>query len=87
MFHAFNGCLDQRLGQLNLTPEVRQAINDQRINLAAANAPPNADEATRNAVKQVIDECFVAGFRRVLLTGAALAFASSAVAAVVIKPR
>jgi len=87
MFHVFNGCLDQRLGQLNLTPEVRQAVNDQRINLAAADAPSNADEATRSAIKQAIDECFVAGFGRVLVTGAVLAFASSAVAAVVIKPR
>jgi EmrB/QacA subfamily drug resistance transporter len=87
MFHVFNGSLDQQLGQLNLTPDVRQAVNDQRINLAAADAPPNADEAKRAAIKQAIDDCFVAGFRWVLVTGATLAFASSAVAALMIKPR
>jgi EmrB/QacA subfamily drug resistance transporter len=87
MFHVFSGCLDQRLDQLRVTPEVRQQVNEQRINLAAADVPPNADDLTRNAISQAIAECFVTGFRRVLLTGAALAFASSAVAFLVIKPR
>src|SRR6266403_1983432 len=36
MFHAFNGCLDQRLNQMPLTIEVRQALNTQRIKLAGA---------------------------------------------------
>ena len=85
MFHVFNGCLDQRLDQLRVTPEIRQSLNEQRINLAAAEVPASAGEATRLAIKQAIDDCFVSGFRRVMLTGAVLALASSLVAWLLIR--
>jgi hypothetical protein len=85
MFHAFNNCLDQRLDETGAPPEVRQALNDQRVKLAAIELPPNIDERTRTALRQAIDECFVTGYRRVMLCGAVLAFCSSIVAWVVIR--
>jgi EmrB/QacA subfamily drug resistance transporter len=85
MFHTFNSCLDQRLNQMNVAPEVRQVLNDQRTKLAAAEMPANIDEGTRAAIKQGIDECFVTGFRRVMIWGAALAFASSLMAWLLIR--
>jgi len=87
MFHAFNGCLDQRLNQMPLTIEVRQALNTQRIKLAAADLPRSVDEETRISIKQAIDECFVFGFGRVMLVGAALALAGSALAWLMIRDR
>jgi EmrB/QacA subfamily drug resistance transporter len=87
MFHVFNTCLDRRLNQIAIAPAFRQAIDEQRIKLAAIELPGTADAATRNAVKSTIDECFVVGFRRVMLTGAALAFASSIVAWLIIRDR
>jgi len=87
MFQVFNGCLNRRLDQLNVTPEIRQAMNDQRMNLAAAHIPESAGEPVRVAIRQAIDECFISGFRRVMLTGATLALASSVLAAVLIKAR
>ena len=87
MFHTFNACLDGRLAQLSLPSEVRQSLAQQRINLAAAEIPQTVDPAMRNAIKQSIDECFVTGFRWVLLTSAGLALGSSLTAALVIKPR
>ena len=87
MFYVFNVSLEPRLDQLSLTPEVRQTLNDQRVNLAAASIPDSVDETTRADIKQAINECFIAGFDRVMLTGTALALASSAIAAVVIKAR
>src|SRR5204863_8158502 len=39
MFYVFNGCLDRRLDQLSVSPEIRQSLNQQRINLAAAEIP------------------------------------------------
>jgi len=87
MFHTFNGCLDRRLDQLAVGPEIRQALNDQRIRMAAAEIPSAADEQTRSALKQAIDECFIAGFRRVMLVGSVLAFASSAIAWLVVRNR
>jgi EmrB/QacA subfamily drug resistance transporter len=87
MFHTFNSCLDQRLNQMNVAPQVRQVLNDQRTKLAAAEMPADIDEETRAAIKQAIDECFVSGFRCVMICGAALAFASSLMAWLLIRSR
>ncbi|MFN2577689.1 MAG: MFS transporter [Pyrinomonadaceae bacterium] len=87
MFHAFNSCLDRRLNQIGVTSQVRQVLNDQRMKLAAADVPGSIDEGTRANIKQAIDECFVSGFRRVMLCGAALAFASSLMAWLLIRSR
>jgi predicted MFS family arabinose efflux permease len=87
MFHAFNSCLDQRLNQMPVTAEVRQAVSSERLKLAAAELPGSIDEQTRLTIKQAIDECFVFGFRRVMLMGAGLALAGSALAWVMIRRR
>src|SRR2546427_2725833 len=87
MFHTFNHCLDRRLDQLAVPPEVRQGLNDQRMRLATAEIPSAADEQTRSILKQTIDECFIAGFRRVMLVGSVLAFASSSIAWLVVRNR
>jgi EmrB/QacA subfamily drug resistance transporter len=85
MFLAFNKCLDLRLNQMNVPPEVRKALDGQRMKLAAAEVPATIDEAAKTAIKDAIDQCFVSGFRRVMILGAALAFASSLVAGLTIR--
>ncbi|HEY3102952.1 MAG TPA: MFS transporter [Pyrinomonadaceae bacterium] len=80
MFRAFSSCLDERLIQIPIDPDIRQALNGQRIKLAAMEIPASVDDVTRSAIKHAIDECFVMGFRRVMLVGAALALASSLLA-------
>ena len=87
MFHAFNRCLDARLNQIAIAPEVRTTLDQQRINLAAIQLPATVDEGTRATIKQAIDECFVFGFRRVMLAGVALAGASSLIAWLLIRGR
>jgi hypothetical protein len=87
MFHAFSSCLDSRLNQLSIKAEAREVLNDQRMKLAAAELPSDLDQATRDSIKQAIDESFVSGFRRVMICGAVLAFASSLVAFIVIRSR
>jgi EmrB/QacA subfamily drug resistance transporter len=87
MFHAFNSCLDQRLNVIPIPVDVRQALNGERLKLAAAEIPDSINEETRAAIKQAIDECFVFGFRRVMLVGAALALAGSALAWLMIRGR
>src|ERR1043165_3409202 len=47
MFKTFDACLDQRLNQLALKPEIRQSLDNQRIKLAAIEIPANLPEATR----------------------------------------
>ena len=85
MFHVFNSCLDRRMAQIQLAPDIRQAFDQQRIKLAAADIPATVNEDIRVAFKLAIDECFVQGFQRVMLTGAALAFASSLIAWITIR--
>ncbi|HMG72196.1 MAG TPA: MFS transporter [Pyrinomonadaceae bacterium] len=87
MFHAFNACLDQRLNAMPIPPDVRQALDAGRLRLAAAEIPRSLNEETRVAIKQAIDECFVFGFRRVMLVGAALALAGSVLAWLTIRAR
>jgi EmrB/QacA subfamily drug resistance transporter len=87
MFHAFNGCLDQRLNVIPIPVDVRQALDSERLKLAAAEIPRSINEETRVTIKQAIDECFVFGFRRVMLVGAALALAGSALAWLMIRGR
>jgi EmrB/QacA subfamily drug resistance transporter len=85
MFKTFDNCLDQRLNQLSLTPEVRQSLDSQRIRLAAIDIPTGIDQATRVSLKQSVNECFVKGFQRVSLVGAGLAFVSSLMAWLLIR--
>src|SRR6266481_3652083 len=87
MFHAFNSCLDQRLRTIPIPVEVRQALSGERLKLAAAEIPRSLNEETRVTIKQAIDECFVFGFRRVMLMGAVLALAGSALAWLMIRGR
>jgi hypothetical protein len=49
--------------------------------------PSNTNEETRAAIKQAVNECFVSGFRRVMLVGAVLGLMSSLMAGLVIRAR
>ena len=77
LLSAFNGHLNDRLARLQLAPEVRQQLDEQRTKLAAAEIPAGADEATKEAVKRALSESFVAGFRLVMFVGAGLALLSA----------
>jgi MFS family permease len=85
MFHAFNSCLDRRLDQLAAAPEIRQALDKERIKLAAAEIPPGANAGARAMLKQAVNDCFVSGFRMVMIVGAILALASSLTAWVMLR--
>ena len=87
MFHAFSNCIDTRVNQMNLSARVGEAVRDQRMKLAAMELPADIDQATRDTITQAIDECFVSGFRRVMICGAVLAFASSLTAFLIIRTR
>lgn len=87
MFHTFNACLDRRLDQTAVPVELRRVLDSQRARLAAIEIPPDANEQTRQVIKQAIDECFVQGFRRVMLLGAALGLMSSLMAWLIIRAR
>jgi hypothetical protein len=83
--HSFNRELDRRLASMELSPEMRRVIDAQRVKLAGAELSSIAEERTRLALKQTIDESFVFGFRLVMLTSLGLALASALVAFTMIE--
>jgi len=85
MLHVFSRSIDSRLSSLEVSPEVRHSLDDQRINLAAAAIPQDIEPPTRQVLKQAINESFVKGFRRVMLVGAALALTSGITSLLLIK--
>ncbi len=83
--NVFNNGLDQRLATLGLSPQVQQALNQQRVKLAAAEVPPGLGNTLSAALDQAIAESFVDGFRWVMLIAAGLALASALVAFLMIQ--
>lgn len=86
ILHSFNRELDRRLARMDLAPEVRRSVDEQRVRLAGAELP-SIDERTRVALKQAINESFVFGFRLVMLAAVGLALLSTFVAFTVIQNR
>lgn len=77
MVAVFNHDLDRRLNALSLSPSVREKIDRQRPNLAAAQSD---DPRARRAIA----ESFLKGYRVVVWISVALALASSLSAAMLI---
>jgi EmrB/QacA subfamily drug resistance transporter len=85
MLHVFSRSIDSRLSRLEVSPEVRHSLDDQRINLAATTFPQDIGPPMRQVLKEAINESFVEGFRRVMLVGAALALASGITSSLLIN--
>jgi EmrB/QacA subfamily drug resistance transporter len=85
VLHSFNHALDLRLEGLELTPEIRRAIDTQRIRLAGAELPPGVSDETRVALREAINQSFVFGFRLVMMTAVGLALASGLIAFTMIE--
>ena len=77
---AFAGAVDERLDRLQVTPEVRSALQAEVPKLAEAAVPKNVDPAERQILQRALRESFVQSFRFVSLLTAVLAALSAAVA-------
>jgi len=87
MLHVFERRLDEGLGKSVAHPEIRAAIQVQATRLAAIPIPADATEGERQAAREAIRSAFVAGFRRVMLVGSALALLAAATASWLIGRR
>src|SRR5215467_13511756 len=74
---VFTSSLDSHLATLHLAPDVQQAIEVQRVKLAAITLPRDVSSQTQMALKNAIDESFVNSFRQVSLICTILALASA----------
>jgi EmrB/QacA subfamily drug resistance transporter len=78
---VFNRELTSRLDAMpTLSPATRQAVDAQRLDLAAAHPPEGTTPDTAAAIDEAIDASFVAGFRVAMLIGAAMALLGAAAA-------
>src|SRR5215472_5436093 len=73
MLQAFNSRLDQRLGELQISPDTQRALDAQRTKLAGAVVPAGLDPAMRSTLRNAINDSFVSGFRKIMLISATLA--------------
>ncbi|MEK6303191.1 MAG: MFS transporter [Acidobacteriota bacterium] len=76
MLHSFNQNLDQHLASINLSPEARLAIDQQRVRLAGVEPPADLRSETGANVEQAVADSFVSAFRVVMLMSAGLALLS-----------
>ncbi len=84
---AFNDELDQRLTRLRVAPEVQSLLNEQRVKLAGIELPASIPEEQRRGLKAAIDGSFIAGYRAVMGTAAALALLGALSAGLLIGSR
>jgi EmrB/QacA subfamily drug resistance transporter len=85
MLHTFNSALDQRLDSLELSPESRRQLDNDRAKLAAIEPPPLLDMETLISVRRAIADSFINGFRRLLTFAAALSVLGALIAWLVIE--
>ena len=62
MFISFGASLDARPAALNLPPEAREQLEEEKVKLGAAQAPEDLDAAQSANVDRAIDEAFVSGW-------------------------
>jgi EmrB/QacA subfamily drug resistance transporter len=85
MFTSFGSSLDSRLAALNLPPEARQQLQEEKVKLGAAQTPENLAPEVGMQVERAIDEAFVSGYRVVMLVSTVIAMASAISAALLIE--
>jgi hypothetical protein len=85
MFVSFGSSLDSHLNALNLSPEAKQQLQEEKVKLGAAEAPEDLDAAQSTQVERAIDEAFVSGYRIVMLVATAIALVSAISAALLIE--
>jgi hypothetical protein len=74
---VFSTQLDARLDAVPLPTEARQAIDAQRVRLAAAEVPGGLNPEVATAIRSAIAESFVTGFRLAMVVAGAMALAGA----------
>src|SRR5499427_3241254 len=87
MLHAFNSALGRRLDNLDLSPEARRQLDNDRAKLAAMDPPSALSPEIAASVRRTIADSFIGGFRWVLMVAAALAVLGALIASMAIGAR
>jgi hypothetical protein len=87
MLRTFDGAFDRRLDSLELSPEARHLLDNDRAKLAAMEPHAAVSPETAASVSRAIADSFILGFRWVLTLAAALAVLGALVAWLVVENR
>src|SRR5436190_5809781 len=85
MLSVFNRSLDSQLARLNISASVQEFLNAERGKLAGVELPESIPAHIRELLADAINRSFIAGFRWVMLIGAALALGSAAIALLLVR--
>ena len=77
MLQTFSRSLERQLANIDLAPEVRSSVYEQRVKLAGLELPAGIDEVTRKNLERAVADSFVAGFRLIMISAAGLALGSA----------
>jgi EmrB/QacA subfamily drug resistance transporter len=80
MVKTFGSHLDNSLAQLSLPPGMLQKLRSDEIRLAGLQVPAALDPNARTAIREMIGDAFVFGFRIVILICAGLSATSAGIA-------
>jgi len=87
MLTTFSQNFSSRLDRLDLEPQIRMAIESQRVKLAAIEIPQVVDTRVKEEIRRAIADSFIASFRLVMIVASALAILSSATAKFMIEDK
>jgi MFS family permease len=85
VFLTFSAALDVRTASLDVSPQARQQLEAEKVDLGAAEVPEGVSGETAASVEGAVAESFVAGFRVAMVAAAILAVASAAASALIIE--
>src|SRR5215204_2117309 len=83
VFLVFSGGLDARVENLDLSPQARQHLEAEKVDLGGAEVPPGLDGETGQQIETAIRESFLDGFRLAMYIAAGSALASAVASAVI----
>ncbi|MGB6176983.1 MAG: MFS transporter [Methylocella sp.] len=81
---VFGATLDRRMAEMQVSPEIRRALNAEVPKFAEAKVPPQIEGEQRRMLEKALDESFVRSFRVAMLVTAGLALASALCAGLMI---
>ena len=84
---VFGAALDRRLAELQVSPEIRRALNAEVPKFAEAKVPPQIEGEQRRMLVKVLDESFVRSFRVAMLVATGVALTSALCAGLMISPQ
>lgn len=85
VFTVFSSTLDSRLANLDVSQQTQAAMEEQKVDLGAAQPPEGVDDSTATAINDAVDESFVAGFRLAMYIAAGFALASALAASIIVE--